>query len=145
MSFLDSMKVENRHVEWFTPSNVKKDLIDEFGCFDLDPATAPSNPMDAKRFFTKQDDALKQEWKGSNVYLNPPYGRIISKFIDKAILEWESGNAQRIVMLLPSRTCTKWFHQLLNHPNVTIRFYKGRLRFNDLKPAPMPSILVVLE
>lgn len=145
MSFLDSMPVEGRHVEWFTPSNVKKELIEEFGVFDLDVATASSNPMSAIRFFTKEDDALIQEWVGSNLYMNPPYGRIISKFIDKAIQEWEEGRAKRIVMLLPSRTCTKWFHILYEHPNVEIRFFKGRLRFNDAKPAPMPSLLAVLE
>ena len=145
MSFIDSMRSEGRHVEWFTPSNIKQELIQEFGIFDLDVATAPSNPMEALRFFTKDDDALIQEWKGENVYMNPPYGRIISKFIDHALNEWEEGRSKRIVMLLPSRTCTKWFHLLYEHPNATIRFYKGRLRFNDAKPAPMPSMLVVLE
>lgn len=145
MSFLDSMPTEGRHVEWFTPTNVKQDLIEEFGTFDLDAATAPSNPMEAERFFTEEDNALIQEWHGQNVYLNPPYGRIISKFIDKAIQEWGMGHAKRIVMLLPSRTCTKWFHKLLEHPAVEIRFFKGRLRFNDSKPAPMPSILAIIE
>ena len=77
--------------------------------------------------------------------MNPPYGRIISKFVDKALNEWEQGRAKRIVMLLPSRTCTKWFHKIYEHPRAKIRFYKGRLRFNDAKPAPMPSMLVVLE
>lgn len=145
MSFIDSMPTKNRHVEWATPTAIKKELIEEFGVFDLDPATMKHNPMKALRFFTKEDDALIQEWNGENVYLNPPYGRIISKFIDKAILEHEQGRAKRIVMLLPSRTCTKWFHLLLEHPCTTIRFYKGRLRFNDANPAPMPSILVILE
>lgn len=145
MSFLDSMPVQGRHVEWFTPTSVKKDLIEEFGVFDLDAATALSNPMEATKFFTKEDDALQQDWIGTNVYLNPPYGRIIGKFIDKAILEWESGNSKRIVMLLPSRTCTKWFHKLHEHPAVEIRFFKGRLRFNDANPAPMPSLLAIIE
>lgn len=145
MSFLDSMPTEGRHVEWFTPTTIKEELIEEFGVFDLDAATAPSNPMDAERFFTKDDDALTQEWWGENVYLNPPYGRIISKFIDKAILEWECGRATRIVMLLPSRTCTQWFHKLYEHHAVKIRFYKGRLRFNDSNPAPMPSMLAIIQ
>ncbi len=144
MGFIDSMPTEKRSVEWATPTNIKKDLIEEFGIFDLDPATMPHNPMGAKRFFTKEDDALIQEWHGETVYLNPPYGRIISKFIDKALIEWKSGRAKKIVMLLPSRTCTKWFHLLYEHDYVEIRFYKGRLRFNDANPAPMPSMLVIL-
>lgn len=145
MSFMDSMPTKNRTVEWATPTNIKNDLIQEFGIFDLDVATMKHNPMDAKRFFTKEDDALIQEWKGKTIYMNPPYGRIISKFIDKALTEFNSGRAGKIVMLLPSRTCTKWFHLLYEHDYATIRFYKGRLRFNDANPAPMPSILVVLE
>jgi phage N-6-adenine-methyltransferase len=145
MSFIDSMPTKNRHVEWNTPTDIKLQLIEEFGVFDLDVATPKYNPMEAKRFFTKEDDALIQEWNGENVYMNPPYGRIISLFIDKALKEFEIGNAKRIVMLLPSRTCTKWFHLLYENPNATIRFYKGRLKFNDASPAPMPSMLVILQ
>ena len=48
MSFLDSMPINGRHVEWFTPTKVKHDLIEEFGTFDLDAATAACNPG---RFF----------------------------------------------------------------------------------------------
>lgn len=145
MGFLDSMPTEGRHVEWFTPMAIRTDLIQEFGRFDLDVATADSNPMQAERFFTIKDDALIQEWHGENVYMNPPYGRIISKFVDKAILEWGLGHSKRIVMLLPSRTDTKWFHRLYEHNACEIRFFKGRLRFNDANPAPMPSMLAVLD
>ena len=145
MSFIDSMPTENRHVEWNTPTNIKNQLIDEFGIFDLDVASNSLNHMEAKRFFTKEDDALIQEWVGWNVYMNPPYGRIISKFIDKALLEWDKGNFKRIVMLLPSRTDTKWFHKLYKLKDAEIRFYQGRLRFNDANPAPMPSMLVIIE
>jgi site-specific DNA-methyltransferase (adenine-specific) len=145
MSFIDSMPTQNRHVEWFTPTKIKKELIKEFGVFDLDVATHKTNPMDALRFFTKEDDAFKFEWEGENLYMNPPYGREISKWIDYALKEFEQGRFKRMVMLLPSRTCTKWFHLLLSHPHVKIRFFKGRLRFNDSNPAPMPSILVILQ
>lgn len=135
-----------KSVEWNTPTQLKIKLIERFGVFDLDAATTKTNPMDAKAIITKEEDALAMStsWKGKTVYLNPPYGRIISLFIRKAIFEYEVGNANKIVMLLPSRTCTKWFHLLYNRTDVKIEFIKGRLKYNDADSAPFPSMLVIL-
>jgi phage N-6-adenine-methyltransferase len=145
MAFSDSQRAEGRHVEWATPTTTKHELIAEFGAFDLDVATMPHNPMDAARFFTESEDGLKQTWTGQNVYMNPPYGRVITQWVQYAIDQYEAGHAKQIVMLLPSRTDTKWFHLLYDHPHAELRFYRGRLRFNDAKPAPMPSVLIVLR
>ena len=131
-------------VEWNTPTPLKDELIQEFGRFDLDPATTEENPMDAVAYFTKMDDGLIQNWNAKTVYLNPPYGRVISKWIDKALKEFEEGRCQKVVMLLPSRTCTRWFHRLYER-DCEIRFFKGRLRYGDRGPAPFPSILVIIE
>ena len=135
-----------KSVEWDTPTELRKQLIQRFGTFDLDAASRIDNPMKALRVITKEQDALQinTEWKGNTVYLNPPYGRIISLFIHKAIFEYEIGNAKKIVMLLPSRTCTKWFHLIYERKDVQIEFIKGRLRYNDSSPAPFPSMLVIL-
>jgi len=132
--------------EWDTPTTLKNQLHEEFGQFDLDAATRLDNPMNALSIFTKEDDALRinSNWTGNVVYLNPPYGRIISKWIIKAIEEHEKGNAKKIVMLLPARTCTIWFHYLYERKDVEIRFIKGRLRYNDASPAPFPSMVVIL-
>jgi hypothetical protein len=53
---------------------------------------------------------------------------------------------QIIVMLLPSRTDVKWFHDYVYHkPNVETIFLKGRLLFeNTPYPAPFPSMVVIL-
>ena len=52
-----------------------------------------------------------------------------------------------IVMLLPARTDTKWFHQYIyNNPNAEIRFIKGRLKFGNSKnSAPFPSMIVIFK
>jgi hypothetical protein len=63
-----------------------KDVVDRarrlMGGIDLDPATTAeinAQHVRAKRFFTKDDDGLKQEWRG-NIFLNPPGG----------VLKWEN-------------------------------------------------------
>lgn len=132
-------------VEWNTPSTLREQLIEEFGVFDLDPATTIQNPMNAEHFYTVNEDGLKQPWLGSNVYVNPPYGRVLSHWVSKALEEFEGGRAKRIVMLLPSRTCTRWFHSIYER-GFEIRFIKGRLKYGDGKnPAPFPSIIVIIQ
>lgn len=133
-----------KSIEWDTPTSLRNELVEEFGQFDLDAATREDNPMNAVSILTIEDNALEHKWLGDLVYLNPPYGRIISKWIVKAIEEFENGNSKKIVMLLPSRTCTKWFHTIYQRHDVEIRFLKGRLRYNDSTPAPFPSMLVIL-
>ena len=132
-------------VEWDTPKRMVQSLREEFGDFDLDPATHQANPTGAKRFFTEKENGLIQPWNGGVVYVNPPYGRVILEWVKKALEEYEKGNAKRIIMLLPSRTCTRWFHLLYSRGDVEMRFIKGRLKYGDgSAPAPFPSLLVVI-
>jgi len=129
---------------WYTPHDFFAQCVEEFGVFDLDPAATKENAK-SKRFFTLEDDALSQDWVGSNVWLNPPYGRVLNEWVDKAILEFESGRSKRIVMLLPVRSDTKWFHKLYSRSDTEVRLLKGRLKFGDSKSsAPFPSCLIVL-
>lgn len=117
---------------WKTPKEIFNNLNQEFK-FDFDPC--PSNP---------DFDGLKIEWKQSN-FVNPPYKiKEQDAFIKKGLEEWKKGKT--VVFLLPARTDTKRFHELLL-PNATeIRFLKGRLFFDDQKyPAPFPSMIVVFK
>ena len=75
------------------------------------------------------------------VFCNPPYGREIGLWVKKAYEE--SLNGQLIVMLLPARTDTKWFHDYILN-KAEIRFVRGRLKFGDSNnSAPFPSMVVV--
>ena len=50
-----------------------------------------------------------------------------------------------IVMLLPARTDTRWFHEFI-YKKAKIRFVRGRLKFGDGKnSAPFPSMVVIFE
>ena len=83
-------------------------------------------------------DGLKQEWKGV-CWCNPPYGREIGKWVEKAY----KSNCM-VVMLLPARTDTKWFHDFCLKG--IISFIKGRLKFGNAKNcAPFPSMIVIFE
>ena len=67
-------------------------------------------------------------------------GREISKWVEKA-----SKSNTTVVMLLPSRTDTKWFHDYI-YNKAEIRFIKGRLKFkNSSNSAPFPSMIVIFR
>ena len=131
-------------MDWTTPPMFFQELDREFH-FTLDAAASDSNHL-CKRYFTEKEDALKQKWTG-RAWLNSPYGRQIGKWVKKAYEEVECGNAELVVMLLPARTDTKYFHQYCMKvwPH-GIRFIKGRLKFGDGKnSAPFPSMVVIFK
>ena len=123
--------------EWETPDDFFAELDATFH-FDLDACASPHNAK-CSRYFTKNDDALKQRWNGT-VFLNPPYGRKIAAFIRKAYQESLLGST--VVCLVPSRTDTHWWHRYAMFGE---RFHlRGRLWFKGAKaPAPFPSAVVI--
>lgn len=146
--------------EWETPQEEYDELNEQYR-FNLDPCATDENAK-CENYFTKEQDGLSQDWKvvdynpeykspyrhiKGRVFCNPPYGRgTIAKWVKKAREEVENGNAELVVMLLPARTDTKWFHEdVLDAPCLSaIYFYKGRMKFGGAKnSAPFPSILAV--
>ena len=75
--------------------------------------------------------------------MNPPYGREVGVWIEKAYKESLKGAI--VVCLIPSRTDTKYWHDYCMKAN-EIRFIKGRLKFGDSKnSAPFPSAIVIFN
>ena len=127
---------------WGTPQYFFDELNKEFG-FDLDPCALPSNAK-CDRFFTPKEDGLAQNWGGAKVFCNPPYGKEISKWVRKCYEESKKPNTL-VVMLLPARTDTAYFHDYIYH-KAEIRFVRGRLHFNESKnSAPFPSMVVIFR
>lgn len=121
---------------WATPQGFFDELNEEFH-FTLDVCANESNHK-VDRYFTREDDAIQQDWSGDVCWMNPPYGLEIAKFIKKA-----HESKTTVVALLPARTDTKWFHDHI-YGFAEIRFIKGRLRFGGHKnPAPFPSMVVI--
>lgn len=86
-------------------------------------------------------NGLMREW-ASPCFCNPPYSNI-APWLEKAMLESKAGKT--VVMLIPSRTDTRWWHAYVMKAS-EIRFIKGRLKFNGAKNgAPFPSAVVVFN
>lgn len=126
--------------DWETPKDFYEKLDKEFG-FTLDPAATKENHK-CKKYFTQEENGLVKSWKGETVFCNPPYGRSMGAWIEKGYLESRDKDTV-VVMLLPVRTDTRWFHSWV-YGKAEIRFIKGRLRFGGSKnSAPFPSMVVV--
>lgn len=129
--------------EWATPQAFFDELNAEFH-FTLDPCATPQNAK-CPKYYTKEQDGLSQSWDGERVFCNPPYGREIGKWIEKASREVCGGGYTVVVMLVPARTDTKYFHEFI-YGKAEIRFIRGRLHFNDSKMgAPFPSMIVIFR
>lgn len=127
--------------EWATPIAFFKELDEEFH-FNLDPCSTDENAK-CERHFTKEDDGLSQNWGGARVFCNPPYGKDIKVWVKKC---WEESRKENtlIVLLIPARTDTTYFHEYIYHKAKEIRFIRGRLHFNESKEgAPFPSMVVI--
>ena len=105
---------------WGTPQDLFDKLDAEFH-FDLDVCAMPENSK-CEQYYTPEQDGLVQEWTGT-CWCNPPYGRQIGKWVKKAS---ECGTT--VVMLIPARTDTKWFHDYI-YGKAEVRFLRGRLHF----------------
>lgn len=129
--------------DWSTPQEFFDELNEEFH-FTLDPCADGLNHK-CDKYYTKEQDGLKQDWSGEVVFCNPPYGRDVPKWVRKCIKEVYSGKCKCAVMLLPARTDTRWFHDYI-YKRAEIRFVKGRLKFGEQKqPAPFPSMVVIFR
>lgn len=148
--------------EWATPREFFMALDAEFG-FGVDAAARDGNAL--KDVYLGPDhpnpaarDALVPDWREvaevcgvAPVYwCNPPYSRC-AEFVAKAAEGQRRGVTT--VMLIPSRTDTRYWHayvwdqdRRVYRPGVEVRFVKGRLKFGDsTNSAPFPSVVIVFR
>ena len=124
--------------EWETPQWLFDVLNDEFN-FTLDVCASENNHK-CDKYFSKNDDGLNQKWEGV-CWMNPPYGRDIKEWMQKA--KEESKNGITTVCLVPARTDTEWWWD--NCIDGEIRFIRGRLQFqNSDGAATFPSAVVII-
>ena len=127
--------------DWSTPQDFFDELNAEFG-FTLDPCADEFNHK-CNKYFTEGDDGLLQDWGGEIVFCNPPYGKAIKDWVRKAYIEGCKPNTT-VVLLIPARTDTAYFHDYIYHEAKEIRFIRGRLKFGNSKnAAPFPSMIVI--
>jgi phage N-6-adenine-methyltransferase len=118
--------------EWHTPAEYVGPARRVLGVIDLDPASCAlaQETVRAARYFSADDDGLRQEWRG-RVWLNPPYSQpAIEQFIDKLIEELVAARATQAILLTHNSTDTGWFHKAANAA-AAICFTRGRIAFVD--------------
>ena len=133
----------SKSIEMETPQNFFDKLNEEFR-FTLDPCASDLNHK-CDKYYTKEQDGLKQDWSGERVFCNPPYGRGLRKWCEKCFKEVYAGKCELAVLFIPARTDTQWFHEWCYNKS-EIRFIKGRIKFgNSTTNAPFPSMLVIFR
>ena len=138
--------------EWQTP-HAFYDKLDATFSFDLDPCATPLTAK-CEKYFTPKENGLLQDWSGHRVFMNPPYGRGVDKWLKKAFEESATPHTT-VVCLIPARTDTKYWHKYCMKAD-EIYFVKGRLKFVQQQvtdtaittccnAAPFPSAVVVFR
>lgn len=124
--------------EWETPPEFFDSLNYIFD-FDWDACATQQNSKCGPCYWSIANDALTQEWGTQKIWMNPPYGRGIGKWVKKAYEESLKGAL--VVCLLPARPDTQWWKICKKG---TIKFIEGRLKFVGAESsAPFPSAIVI--
>jgi phage N-6-adenine-methyltransferase len=131
---LNSSLFTSNKEDWETPDKLFRMLDDEFH-FTLDVCANEVNHK-TPDYMNKEFDALQKDWYGI-CWMNPPYGKNISKWVKKA---YESGKT--VVCLLPVRSDTKWWQEYCM--NGEVRLIDKRLKFKGSNNmATFPSAIVI--
>lgn len=128
--------------DWGTPKYIfdKYNKIYNFTC---DVAASDANHL-CEKYFTREQNGLEQDWNGEVCFMNPPYGRGVTKnWVRKAYEESLKGAI--VVGLLPARTETHWWHDYCMKGQ--IEFIRGRLKFlydgEEKNAAPFASAIII--
>lgn len=141
-SHLMTLMSSSKDLGWATPKAWFEYLDLEFG-FTLDPCCTHQTAKCVKHF-TMEEDGLAKSWANERVFMNPPYGREIGKWMEKAYRECRDNDAF-VVCLVPARVDTNWWHTWADKAT-DIRFPKGRLKFGDAEnSAPFPVAIIVFR
>lgn len=140
----------SRDDTWQTPLDILDRVRKVLGYIDLDPASSAEANVNvqARRFFTKEDDALTQTWDADTIFLNPPGGKIGNR--SKTALFWDKlldSNFTQAIFLAFSlealQTTQSSKHSIGEYPfcvpKKRIRFMRG----DSVGPAPSHSNVIV--
>ena len=135
-----NIHVSDDSYEWYTPAEYLQAARSVMGSIDLDPASShhAQEMVQAGAFFSRADDGLVQEWRGT-VWLNPPYSSPeVDNFMDKLVQEYQSGHVSEAIALTNNSTDTRWFHRAASASSAMC-FTKGRIGFWKPEAAPLAA------
>lgn len=142
-------------LDWETPNDLFR-YWDRIFNFTVDVAASLENRKVKRCFIAPTDshehewlpwdevrvDGLAQDWSDERCWLNPPYGRKVGRWVQKAYEESRKGAL--VCCLLAARTDTRWWQTYVMKADY-IYFIPGRVRFirgDKRDPAPFPSAIV---
>lgn len=142
-----NLMFSSKEEKWQTPDDVFNKLNEEFN-FTLDPCCQHDSAK-CQKYYTPVENGLIQSWENEIVFVNPPYGRELKKWVKKShdeVIE----NGSTVVMLIPARTDTSYFHDYI-YNKFEIRFLRGRIKFVNPETkkqgdsAPFPTMIVIMR
>lgn len=141
---MNKVLVSSKKMDWETPQKFFNSLNKKFK-FDLDACASDDNHK-LDNYITSEQTALNTSWCSGNVFCNPPYGRELGKFVKKAYEEHIKNKDRLIVLLIPARTDTSYYHDYI-YGKATVKYLRGRLKFEvdgvSTDAAPFPSALII--
>lgn len=114
--------------EWYTPVEYIDAARRVMGFIDLDPASNQEAQqfINAKNYYTKEEDGLAQEWQG-NVWLNPPYANPLP-WVTKLLASFRDGEIDQAILLVNTANSPEWSRLLWNSEHVVCLLSK-RIHF----------------
>jgi hypothetical protein len=118
--------------QWF-------DLLHERLRFTIDLAASKTAHL-LQRYYTANEDALKQSWAGERGYLNPPWvHRNISKWVEYALTQ----DFELLLMCLPGEINSSWFHRFVWPRATALLVPDQRLQFGEANHSPWSVVFVL--
>ncbi len=139
---LMQIMASSERTDWATPQAWFDYLHLEFK-FSLDPCCTHANAKCPRRY-TPAEDGLAQSWAEERVFMNPPYGRELPRWLKKAY-EAARDHGALVVCFVPARVDTEWWHRYAAKAS-EIRFPVGRVKFTGAETgAPFPVAIVIFR
>lgn len=134
MRFITGAHVSNNsgENEWYTPEKYIDAARYVMESIDVDPASSDiaNETVKATKYYTIEDDGLKQKWEG-NVWMNPPYAQpLVTEFTEAFTNKWIDGEIHQGCVLVNNATETSWYQNMMKEADA-ICFIKGRIKFID--------------
>ena len=123
-------QVYTGEMEWYTPDAVLALVRDVLGQIDVDPASCAvaQATVQARTFYTIDDDGLRQPWPGT-VFCNPPYKLPdVARFIGKLCEELDAQRTTAAIVLVNNATETDWFQRAFAQADA-VCFPDGKIHF----------------
>ena len=94
--------------DWMTPAEVF-DPVNRVMQFDLDACATNESCARVERFIRPEQNALRAPWKGKSVWCNPPYGRTINRWFERAMRAPQRDGCESVCLFTYANTDTKYW------------------------------------